>query len=151
MKQVQKLWADLSAKASTELSEEKVELGAIDDLKTDIQKILRLRDGSYAINKEALTLKGNIKPLLKEIEVNKKYAKDNLSAAEGNKKLIDSAESKLKSSFSKVEKQADELGISVSGLPVYKEYRAALNGLKESKEFVIDGASISEELLSKLI
>lgn len=38
MKQVEKLWAELSAKASTELSEEKVEMGAVEDAIKKMQK-----------------------------------------------------------------------------------------------------------------
>mgnify|MGYP003680163407 CR=1 FL=1 len=146
-----KVFNKLFKEEETELSAQKIELALVDDLKSIIKDVGRIRTSAYAANKEAITLKNNIEPLLKELKRNKQFAKDALVFSKSNNKEVDSAEAKLKSSFKEFEGKANDLGINVNSLPVYKAYKEALNELKQAKEFSKDGESISAKLLSTLI
>jgi len=146
-----KVFNKLFKEEKVELATQKIDLALVDDLKSIIKEVGKIRTSAYAANKEALTLKDNIEPLLKELKRNKQFAKDVLVFSKSNNKEVDSAEAKLKSSFKEVEGKANDLGINVNSLPIYKEYKEALNELKQAKEFSKDGESISAKLLSTLI
>ena len=125
---------------------EKVELNEIQDLQSAALKISRLRDGAVGANKDALTIENNLKPLLKTIETEKNFAKEILEAAT-NTSFINSAKEELKSSFNKLSKAANELGVSPNKLPVYKDYESALNEIKEYDGFIKDAVLITKRIL----
>ena len=141
------------SKLPVQLNSEKVELNElllaandVKDLRTAALKISRLRDSAYGGNKDALTIEDNLKPLLQTIEKEKGYAKDILESAT-NTSFIEAAKDNLKSSFNKLSNSANELGISPTKLPVYKDYQSALSELKEYEEFTKDAISITKRIL----
>ena len=86
MKKVENIWAELSAKVSTELSEEvKVDLNAIDDIKKQSEKLSQeydelsrsarrylgeldsIADKAFALEKRANVVEDNAKELVKKI------------------------------------------------------------------------------------
>lgn len=136
----------LSKLPKTELKNQKVELNEIQDLQSAALKISRLRDGAVGANKDALTIENNLKPLLKTIEKEKNFAKDILEAAT-NTSIINNAKEELKSSFNKLSKAANELGVSPNKLPVYKDYESALNEIKEYDGFIKDAVLITKRIL----
>ena len=136
----------LSKLPKTELKNQKVELNEIQDLQSAALKISKLRDGAVGANKDALTIENNLKPLLKTIEKEKNFAKDILEAAT-NTSIINNAKEELKSSFNKLSKAANELGVSPNKLPVYKDYESALNEIKEYEGFIKDAISITKKIL----
>ena len=142
-KELQRIYNKLP---KTELKSQKVELNEIQDLQSAALKISRLRDGAVGANKDALTIENNLKPLLKTIEKEKNFAKDILEAAT-NTSIINNAKEELKSSFNKLSKAANELGVSPNKLPVYKDYESALNEIKEYEGFIKDAISITKKIL----
>lgn len=136
----------LSKLPKTELKNQKVELNEIQDLQSAALKISKLRDGAVGANKDALTIENNLKPLLKTIEKEKNFAKDILEAAT-NTSIINNAKEELKSSFNKLSKAANELGVSPNKLPVYKDYESALNEIKEYDGFIKDAVLITKRIL----
>ena len=136
----------LSKLPKTELKNQKVELNEIQDLQSAALKISRLRDGAVGANKDALTIENNLKPLLKTIEKEKNFAKDILEAAT-NTSIINNAKEELKSSFNKLSKAANELGVSPNKLPVYKDNESALNEIKEYDGFIKDAVLITKRIL----
>tara|TARA_B100001093_G_scaffold382597_1_gene368170 strand:- start:1324 stop:1737 length:414 start_codon:yes stop_codon:yes gene_type:complete len=127
-------------------SKERVELNEIKDLRAALKKISQLKDSAYGMNKDALTIQDNLKPLLNKIEQEKKYAKDVLDAAKDDS-YLEKAESDLKSKFNELSKAASNLGVSPMDLPIYKEYNAAKQNLKEAKDFKSDAISILNKLI----
>ena len=123
----------------TELKAEKIELGAKDDLEKAIEKLSNLRDSSYGLNKDVLSLQKKIKPLLQE-------KKELTEVAKGNPSFVKKAEANIKKSFNELSKSAAELGISVNKLPVYKKYESAKTLLKEIEGFNKDAKSILAKL-----
>ena len=142
-KELQRIYNKLP---KTELKSQKVELNEIQDLQSAALKISKLRDGAVGANKDALTIENNLKPLLKTIEKEKNFAKDILEAATNNS-IINSAKEELKSSFNKLSKAANELGVSPNKLPVYKDYESALNEIKEYDGFIKDAVLITKRIL----
>jgi len=127
-------------------SKERVELNEIKDLRAALKKISQLRASAYGMNKDALTIQDNLKPLLNKIEQEKKYAKDLLDAAKDDS-YLEKAESDLKSKFNELSKAASNLGVSPKDLPIYKEYSSAKQNLKEAKDFKKDAISILNKII----
>jgi hypothetical protein len=122
-----------------ELSAHKVELGLVDDLEKAIEKLSNLRDSSYGLNKDVLTLQQKLKPLLQD-------KKEYTEVLKGNKPFVKKAEADIIKTFNELSKSAAELGISVNKLPVYKKYETSKNLLKEIDGFNKDVNSILEKL-----
>ena len=121
------------------LSVQKIELGLVDDLEKAIEKLSNLRDSSYGLNKDVLTLQQKLKPLLQD-------KKEYTEVLKGNKPFVKKAEENIKKTFNELSKSAAELGISVNKLPVYKKYESSKNLLKEIDGFNKDVKSILEKL-----
>ena len=123
----------------TELASKKIELGLVDDLEKSIEKLSNLRDSSYGLNKDVLTLQQKLKPLLQD-------KKEYTEVLKGNEPFVKKAEANIKKTFNELSKSAAELGISVNKLPVYKKYETSKNLLKEIDGFNKDANSILEKL-----
>ncbi len=100
MKQVEKIWAELSAKASTELSNEKVELAAADDLK---DASLNAKQLINAFNKTTSQVVSGAKELTKM----------------GGR--VSSSVFELSKVMQKVEASAKELGVDTKSVDGYAE------------------------------
>jgi len=133
---IQKVYSKLPKQ---ELSAQKVELGLVDDLEKAIEKLSNLRDSSYGLNKDVLTLQQKLKPLLQD-------KKEYTEVLKGNKPFVKKAEADIIKTFNELSKSAAELGISVNKLPVYKKYETSKNLLKEIDGFNKDVNSILEKL-----
>ena len=116
---------------SVELKSEVVELGATQDLEQAIKKLDNIRDGAKGGAMDAKRVSDQLKPLLKE-------KNEHLEAVKGSKTFIAKAESDIKKAFNTLSKQASELGISPTKLPVYKIYEGRTSLLKEMEKFNTD-------------
>ena len=108
MKQVQKVWAELSAKAqevetpqeSTELSEEKVELALIDDLRARAGAIQKDMSNLISMRNEFADMKRNMQKWVSSLS-------DTVSAQQKE--------------INKASQAMDELGVDKSSLKYYND------------------------------
>lgn len=118
MKSVFKKVAELE---KTELSEVKVDLALVDDLKTALNSVT-------AYNKEIKSLSENANKL-NQIFTKAKQEKDTLQKKyESNKSNYSSVSKQLDVLFKNLSTQAKELGIDIRQIPIYSEY---LKGTEE--------------------
>ena len=129
MKQVQKLWADLSAKAQevskeVELTEEQVELASVGELEKQITDMKRALDYFGKRIAEGDTY---IKELVKyrnfSLDVYSKLSKITPKMQEGAQKKLD-----------EFEKAAKELGLSSNSVPQVKEIKRLISETEKSMQ-----------------
>ena len=132
MKQVQKVWAELSAKAqevetpqeSTELSEEvKVELGYIDDVAKDAEKAL----SKYKDANEIVSAWQKVSRQITDMNADVKYVRKNRKAFIMG---IEGAIQDLQSDVKLIANKLEEVGINPRN---NKQYVIAANAIQELK------------------
>ena len=122
----------LSKEDKVELKSEKIELAAksIQNLEQSVKKINNLRDGARGVLLDSLRVEKQLKPLLEEKKEHLEYVKDD--------SFMKKAKQNLKESFNEVSKEASELGVSPMDLPIYKQYKEALEKIKEHDKYIKD-------------
>lgn len=102
----------------------KIELTAIDDIKKISDKLNAENSNLYKVKSES----EKVRKMYDSVVSKKNEFK---SIYESNKSLFTSLNKMNLDSFNQLSKQAKELGISVSDLPIYKEYVSNSNLLKD--------------------
>ena len=122
-------------KMEVELKSEVVELGATQDLEQAIKKLDNIRVGSKGNFMDSNRVAKQLKPLLQE-------RKEHLESISKTKSFVDKANADIKKAFNTLSKQASELGISPTKLPVYKIYETRTSLLKEIEKFDSDSKKL---------
>jgi SMC interacting uncharacterized protein involved in chromosome segregation len=108
---------------NVELKSEKIELTAVSDMEAITKDVLKI-SSDKSIVKKAEKLESNLNQAFQDL--------DNLQKDYSNqRKIADTKVSELNKAFTKLNKQAKELGVSVTDLPIYKDYLKAQDAVKE--------------------
>lgn len=113
-------------KESKEVELSKVELGAIQDMESLSKEALIISNDKTIISK-ADRLEATFEKAFKELDSLK-------NDYTNQRKASDDVLKKLNSSFTKVDKQAKELGLKITDLPVYKDYIKARESISEYRD-----------------
>tara|TARA_R110000782_G_scaffold265992_1_gene360152 strand:+ start:344 stop:781 length:438 start_codon:yes stop_codon:yes gene_type:complete len=116
----------------TELKAEKIELGAIDDLKKELSDSDKILKGMSKLAKEKDGVVNNIKSLVKQND--KLASKGRSIESQGSENLRN-----LGLIREKIEKQAKELGLNANDIPQFKESFKMIEKIKSADFGLLSG------------
>ena len=116
----------------TELKAEKIELGAIDDLKKELSNSDKILKDMSKLAKEKDGVVSNIKSLVKQND--KLASKGKSIESQGSENLRN-----LGLIREKIEKQAKELGLNANDIPQYKESIKMIEKIKSADFGLLSG------------